>query len=218
MRALFIGIAISALFISGCDTAVNNKAKENDTIPKQISEKDAIKKTLQEDLPPSTDIKQFNWFYSAFAYTAIAGNDTLFDVVIHPMYGLWIIHSEGAVPNFTHVNHITEYKTANGKSILPFDRDAMISVPKEGTLPVVDCESKDLYNKKGCFTSLQNTFNEQKIWKHAGLSADKDRAIEASAVTITRTVINTENYRFYFSLIDGSWYLTFLDIMRPCEA
>ena len=219
MRAIFTCIALVAFLISGCDTTVNNKVKENDTIAKDtLSEKDAIKKTLQEDLPPPTDIKQFNWFYSAFAYAAIAGNDTLFDVVIHPMYGLWIIHSEGAVPNFTHVTHIMEYKKANGKSLLPFDRDPMISVPKEGTLPVVDCESKNLYNKKGCFTSLQNSFKEQKIWKNAGLSADKDRAIEASAVTITRTVINTENYRFYFSLIDGSWYLTFMDIMRPCEA
>lgn len=219
MRAFISCITIVALFISGCDTTVNNQANETNAIPKDtVSVKETIKKSLQEDLPPPTDIKQFNWFYSAFAYAAIAGNDTLFDVVIHPMYGLWIIHSEGAVPNFTHVTHIREFKKANGKSILPFDRDAMISVPKEGTLPVVDCESKNLYDKKGCFTSLQNKFYEQKIWKHAGLSADKDRAIEASAVTITRTVINTENYRFYFSLIDGSWYLTFMDIMRPCEA
>jgi hypothetical protein len=219
MRSIFICIAISALFISGCDTTVNNKAKTNDTIPKDtLSVKDAIKKTLQEDLPPPTDIKQFNWFYSAFAHAATTGNDTMFDVVINPVYGLWIIHSEGAVPNYTHVNHILEFKKANGKGILPFDRDAMMSVPKEEALPVVDCESKDLYNKKGCFTSLQNSFYQQKTWKHASLPPEKDRAIEASAATITRTVINTENYRFYFSLIDGSWYLTFLDIMRPCEA
>jgi hypothetical protein len=212
MRRVFICIAISALFIS-CENVEDKKEKE-----KELSEKEAVKKALQEDLPPPSDLKQFNWFYSAFAHAATTGNDTMFDVVIHPDHGLWIIHSAGAVPNFTHVNHILEFKMPDGKSILPFERSAMMSVPKEETLPVLVCEEDKTYNKSGCFTSLQNTFKEQKIWTYSGLPAEKDRAIEASAATITRTVINTENYRFYFSLINGSWYLTFMDIMTPCEA
>lgn len=214
MRVIFILLLAGMFFIAGCGTAENKKVDKNDS----LSEKEAIKKAFQEDLPPSSDIKQFNWFYSAFAHAATTGNDTLFNIVIHPKYGLWIIHSEGAVPEFTHVKSILEFKKANGKGILPFDRAAMMSVPREETLPVVTCEGKKIYDKSGCFTSLQNTFAEQKIWKYAGLSADKDREIEESAQTITRTVVNTENYRFYFSLIEGSWYLTFMDIMRPCEA
>lgn len=214
MRVIFVLLLTGIFFISGCETPENKEAEKKDS----LSKKEAIKKALQEDLPPSSDIKQFNWFYSAFAHAATTGNDTVFNVVIHPKYGLWIIHSEGAAPNFTHVNSIGEFKKANGKSILPFDRDAMMNVPREEALPVVICEDNKLYNKAGCFTSLQNTFAEQKIWKYAGLSAEKDREIEESAKTITRTVVNTENYRFYFSLIEGSWYLTFMDIMTPCEA
>ncbi len=214
MRAISILIIISIIFITGCGESSADKSKHDDS----LSEKEAIKKALQEDLAPPSDIKHFNWFYSAFAHAAITGNDTIFDIVIHPEYGLWIIHSAGAVPNFTRINHILEFKMPDGKNLIPFQRDAMMRVPKEETLPVLVCDDDKVYNKRGCFSSLQNTFAEQKIWKYAGLDAEKDREIEESAKTITRTVINTENYRFYFSLIKGSWYLTFMDIMTPCEA
>lgn len=212
MRTLYVFIAL--FLFAGCGSEENKTPGEKDS----LSKKDSIKKAMQEDLPPPSEIKQFNWFYSAFAHAATTGNDTLFNVVIHPKYGLWIIHSAGAVPNFTHVNNILEFRKPDGKSILPFERSAMMSVPKEEALPVLVCDDDKSYNKNGCFTSLQNTFAEKKIWKYAGLSADKDKEIEESAKTITRTVINTENYRYYFSLINGSWYLTFLDIMEPCEA
>jgi hypothetical protein len=213
MRAIYF-IAAGILFLAGCENAEDKNIAANDS----LSKKEAMKKALQEDLPPPSDIKQFNWFYSAFAHAATTGDDTLFDIVIHPKYGLWIIHSAGAVPNFTRVNHINEFKKPDGSSLLPFNRDAMMSVPKEEALPVPDCGNERAYNKTGCFTSLENTFASQKIWKYAGLSAEKDKEIEESAATITRVVINTENYRYYFSLINGSWYLTFLDIMEPCEA
>jgi len=214
MRSIFTLIAFSLFIISGCGDASTNEAREKDS----ISKREAVKKALQEDLPPASDIKQFNWFYSAFAHAATTANDTIFDVVIHREYGLWIIHSAGAVPNFTHINHILEFKLPDGENLLPFKRDAMMNVPKEETLPVLICDDDKVYDKEGCFTSLQNTFAEQKIWKYAGLSAENDKEIEKSAKTITRTVINTQNYRFYFSLINGSWYLTFMDIMTPCEA
>ncbi|MDQ3111579.1 MAG: hypothetical protein M3R17_16955 [Bacteroidota bacterium] len=213
MRINVFVIAVGLFCITGCGDEAQSPGV-NDS----LSEKEAMKKALQEDLPPSSDIKQFNWFYSAFAHAATTGNDTMFDVVIHPQYGLWIIHSAGAVPNFTRVDHIREFKQPDGKSLLPFERDAMMRVPKEESLPVLECENDKVYNKEGCFTSLQNTFAEQKIWTYSGLPAEKDKEISETASTITRTVINTKNYRYYFSLINGSWYLTFLDIMTPCEA
>jgi hypothetical protein len=210
MRSVFIFSAL--LFFAGCSDNENKPAVDS------LSKKDSIKKALQEDLPPPSDIKQFNWFYSAFAQAAITGNDTLFDVNIHPEYGLWIIYSNGAMPQLMHVKHILEYKNAAGKSLLPFDRNVMINVPKEEALPVVDCNNKNYWSKSGCFTSMENKFAEQKIWKYASLPADKDKEIEELASTITRTVINTANYSFYFSLIKGTWYLTFMDVRRPCEA
>lgn len=202
------------LLFSACSDSQNNVGSAD-----TLSEKDSLKRAMQEDLPPSSDIKQFNWFYSAFAQAAVTGNDTLFNVVIHPKHGLWIIHSEGAMPNFTKVMKIRDYKNVQGKSLLPFERDAMMSVPKEEPLPLIDCDSKNFYNKTGCFTQLQNSFAVDKIWLNAGLDADKDKEINQLASTIMRTVINTHNYyKFYFSLIEGTWYLTFIDVRTPCDA
>ncbi len=210
---LFYFFSLLILFTS-CGNPVANQSVLGDS----MSKRDSIKKALQEDLPSPADIKQFTWFYSAFAQATVTANDSIFNVLIEKKLGLWIIYANGALPQFIHVDKISDFKDGNGKSILPFDRDPMMTVPVEEEMPQVNCDSKNFYNKKGCFTSMQNVFLEEKIWKNATLSADKDKAIEESAKTITRTVINTENYRFYFSLIDGKWFLTFLDIRKPCQA
>src|ERR1035437_5604675 len=101
------------LIISACNNSSTNPASKKDS----ISGKDSLKKAMQEDLPPASDIKQFNWFYSAFAQAAITGNDSMFNVVIHPKHGLWIIHSEGAMPQFTKVMKIQDFKNAIGKGL-----------------------------------------------------------------------------------------------------
>lgn len=183
-----------------------------------VSPRDSLKRALQEDLPPSSDIKQFNWFYSAFAQAAVSGNDSVFNVVIHPKHGLWIIDAPGAMPRFTKVFKIKEYKNVAGKGLLPFDKDAMLCAPKEEELPVIDCGSKNFYNKTGCFSQLLNAFAQDKIWLNASLDADRDKEIAELASTIMRTVVNTSNYKYYFSLIDGTWYLTFIDVREPCSA
>lgn len=208
-----IGI-LGLLFIAACNNPTTPVSQKD-----SVSERDSVKRMMQENLPPSSDIKQFNWFYSAFAQAATTGDDSLFNVVIHPSHGLWIIHSEGAMPNFTRVMKIADYKNAIGKGLLPFDRNAMMNVPKEESLPKVDCNSKSFYDKTGCFTQMQNSFAQEKIWLNAGLGADKDKEISELASTIMRTVVNTENhYKFYFSYINGSWYLTFIDVRTPCDA
>ncbi|CAN5348325.1 hypothetical protein BH09BAC5_BH09BAC5_28980 [soil metagenome] len=205
---------ISLVFLSSCSGTSNNHVPASDS----ISAKDSLKKAMQEDLPDPSDIKQFNWFYSAFVHSATTGDDSLFNILIHPKYGLWVIHSEGALPAFTKIKSILDYKNADGSKLLPFKREPMLSMPKEEELPVVNCDNKNFYSKSGCFTTLENVFLEQKIWKSAGLAADQDKLIEESAATISRTVINTEMYRFYFSLINGTWYLTFIDVRKPCNA
>ncbi len=202
------------LIFSSCGTETPAGTAADTT----MSRKDSLKKAMSEDLPPPSDIRQFNWFYSAFVHAATTGNDSLFDVVIHPEHGLWIVHSNGAMPNLTNVKHIGEFKTAAGKKLLPLDKDDMTKEPKEEELPVVNCDSAGFYSKRGCFTSMQNTFKDEKIWQYAGLPPGQDKEVAQLAGTITRTVVNTENYRYYFSLIEGSWYLTFLDTRKPCSA
>lgn len=212
--ACFMMIASGAmLFLSSC----GNDEKTSATTD-SMSRKDSLKKAMAEDLPPSSDIKQFNWLYSGFVHAATTGDDSLFNTFIHPAHGLWIIHSNGAMPSFTNVKKISEFELPNGKKLLPFDRDKMMTAPKEEELPVVDCDKKDFYSKSGCFTSQRNVFREEKIWQYAGLTPADDKEVNFLSTTITRTVINTETYCFYFSLIDGGWYLTFLDIRKPCSA
>lgn len=212
MRAFILFLTL--LFLNSCGSENGNKPVKSDS----MSAKDSLKKAMREDLPPPSEIKQFNWFYSAFVHSATIGDDSVFNAFIHPEYGLWIIHSEGAVPSFTRVMKIGDYKTGNGKKLLPIDRDKMLAEPKEEELPKVDCDKKSFYDKEGCFTSERNLFAENKIWQYAGLTPDEDKQVASLAKTITRTVINTATYRFYFSLINGSWYLTFIDVRKPCEA
>lgn len=209
-----VAFFLSLIFLVSCSSEDPGNAPLQDS----LSPKDSLKRVLTENLPPPTDIKQFNWMYSGFMDACTGGGDTKFNVFIHPKYGLWIIHSDGAMPQFTHVMKINEYLTAKGVEIIPMDRVSMMSAPKDESLPVVDCDSKDFYNKPGCYTQQQNVFAQEKVWKYAGLNADQDKEVERLASTITRTVINTETYRFYFSLIDGAWYLTFIDIRKPCQA
>ncbi len=207
---LFFGI----FFLASCsgDDSKNSLPKDS------LSSKDSLKRVLMENLPSPADFKQFEWMYSGFMDAATGGGDTKFDVFIHPKFGLWIIHSEGAAPQFTHVMKINEYLNSKGLEIIPIDRESMMTAPKDEALPVVDCNSKDFYSKPGCYTQQQNVFAEEKIWKYAGLNPDEEKDVEQLAKTITRTVVNTENYRYYFSLIDGAWYLTFIDVRKPCEA
>ena len=192
-----ITIFSTLLFLAAC----SNENSGNAPLKDSLSSKDSLKRALTENLPPPTDIKEFNWMYSGFMDAATGGGDTKFNVFIHPKHGLWIIHSDGAMPIFTHVMKINEYLDAKGLEIIPMTRTSMMSTPKDDALPVVDCDSKDFYNKPGCYTTQQNVFAQEKIWKYAGLNADQDKEVTQLASTITRTVINTETYRFYFSLI-----------------
>ena len=202
------------LFFSSCNETNNNLPQTKDS----MSAKDSAKNAVQQTLPPPTDISQFNWIYSLFAHAASQGDDSAFNVFIHPEYGLWIIHSDGAMPQFTHIKKISEYKNIKGKGILPIVFWDISVAPKDESLPVVDCSKKGFYSKEGVFSQQQNTFLESKLWQNASLSADEDKEIAQTASTITRTVLNTANFTYYFSLIKGSWYLTFIDIRRPCEA
>ncbi|HEU4717272.1 MAG TPA: hypothetical protein VFU15_05550 [Bacteroidia bacterium] len=214
MKTFFLPLALLFLF-TGCGNEKNTDTNSD----KPLTGKDSLKKEITENLPPPTEIRQFSWFYSMFAAAAtMDGGDTIFDHYVSPEHGLWIISSEGAMPHFTNVKSINDYKRSDGTKLLPMDKDRMLAAPKEEELPSVDCNSKTFWNKDGCFTREENKFKEEKIWQYAGLTNDKEKEVEALAGTISRTVINTQTYRFYFSLINGSWYLTFLDIRKPCEA
>ncbi|MGL4596057.1 MAG: hypothetical protein ACRCYO_00930 [Bacteroidia bacterium] len=212
MQRLFSALVFSAFFFVACSSEPAEKIASDST----IADTSLAKKSIIEDLKPSTDIKQFNWMYSAFVGAASGEKDELFNAFIHPTHGLWIIHSDGAMPQMKNIKKIEELKKE--KSFYPIKRDDMICTPSDEPLPEINCDAKKFWSKLGCFTQLSNAFKTQKIWEYAGLTDAQSKAAVASAETISRTLINTENYRFYFSLIDGSWYLTFIDVRKPCNA
>jgi hypothetical protein len=186
------------------------------TVDSVVRDSPQARQSIPEDIKPSTEIKQFNWMYSAFVGAASGEKSELLNAFIHPTHGLWIIRADGAMPQMTNIKTVGELK--KGESFYPLNRDEMICTPLDESLPEINCDAKNFWSKSGCFTQLTNSFKTQKIWEYAGLTDAQAKAAATSAETISRTLINTANYRYYFSLIDGSWYLTFIDIRKPCNA
>jgi len=214
MKTLLPFALCCVLFSFSCGSETDKPSGTADT----MSAKDSLKKKLTEDLPPSTGIEQFEWIYSSFVAAAIT-DARRFNVFIHPDDGLWIIRSTGAMPEMVNVKNILRVKANNGDSLIPMNRDKMYCTPVQEQLPKPDCETKTFWSRNGCFTSEANTFSNEKIWDAAGLTESDSKKVEELAGRITRVVINTEmNMRFYFTEVNGTWYLTFLDMRVPCSA
>jgi hypothetical protein len=121
--------------------------------------------------------------------------------------GLWLISSQGAMPHIENVSQVDKN--------FPVDFSAV----KNEELPKVNCDSKSFWTKEGTFAMEINSFKDEKIWTYCGLTKEDEAKIAELAQTISWTVINTSlNARYYFSLINGKWYLTFVDLRKPCEA
>lgn len=214
MKLIQLAALTIFLLFGACNSDTNGQDENADS----ISAKDSLKKKITEDLPPSTDIKQFEWIYSSFAAASTYSTKD-FNIFIHPEHGLWIIRTNGALPQMMNVKNSAVVKGVDGDSLIPFNREKMIATPVADALPEIDCDSKTFWSKNGCFTSETNTFKEDKIWQFAGLNDNDAKKVEELSDQITRVVINTEmNMRFYFADINGTWYLLFLDMRVPCGA
>ena len=126
---------------------------------------------------------------------------------IHPEKGLWLIQSAGAMPSMVHTTQV--------------DKNSPIDFSKcmEDVLPKVDCNSKTLWTKEGCFIQQVNTFADEKLWSYCNLSKEDEAKVTELAKTVSYTVINTSfPARYYFAQIDGKWYLVFADLREPCSA
>lgn len=212
MKNTFVLLAVS--LIVACNGDVKNNSAENDT----LSAKDSLKKQLAEDLPPSSDPAQFEWIYSTFVASAVT-DAPRFNVFINKEHGLWIINSNGALPQMTNVKDISSVKNADGDSLVPMDRVKMVCTPKSAQWPEKNCDMPSGWSISGCYTTEQNKLRESKIWEYAGLSDSDNKKVTELAAGITRSVVNTEmNMTFYFTEINGTWYLTFIDVRQPCEA
>ncbi len=204
-------LAITLLAACGPDTT---DSESKDT----MSAKDSVKQEITESLPPDEDFKQFEWIYSSFV-AAATYNVKSTDVFIDKEEGLWVITSNGAMPEMVHVKTVAGILNYKNDSLIPIDRNSMVCELKNGEIPEPDCDKKSFWAKDGCFTTEHNTFKETKIWEHAALSDADAKDAEELASQIGRVVINTSlNMRMYFMLKNGGWYLVFLDLRVPCSA
>jgi hypothetical protein len=206
-------VLLATTLLSACGS------NENDSQAKDtLSGRDSVKKEITESLPPDEDFKQFEWIYSSFV-AAATYNVKSTDVFIDKEEGLWVITSNGAMPQMVHVKSVSGILNYKNDTLIPIDRNSMVCELKSEEIPEPDCDEKTFWNKNGCFTSEHNAFKESKIWEYAGLSDNDAKDAEELASKIDRVVVNTAlNMRMYFMLKNGGWYLVFLDLRIPCSA
>lgn len=145
---------------------------------------------------------------------------TMLDQYIQPENGIYVLSNPGVFIIATKYISLKEILKSHswlaGKKI---DCDI-----KYETLPEIDCDKG--WNKHGCFSDKVDYFNKIStaanysiMPKKTGVSEKDIEKIKNIESTIRLGVIFTENgIVFYFSLINGKWYITVIDLVTPCEA
>jgi hypothetical protein len=161
----------------------------------------------------------FKDFYRDLFISMMDNKESDFNTFLNPKQGLYIIDSKGALPAITNVSDISTYqRMVDNKSIFSVDEATLGYEMLEEGLPKVDCDSEGFYTKRGSYTANTNDIIKSEIWKITNLSKEDQEQFATYAETISKTCVNTGNYTYYFSFIDGSWFLTVIDLRKPCEA
>jgi hypothetical protein len=174
--------------------------------------------TQPEIYPEENQPAEFKDFYREFFTSLIDGNAEQFNSFVNIKSGLVIIKSNGALPEFIQLRDIAAFRKSEGKSFFEFDRSKIGNEMIEEELPKVNCDKPEGYDKTGAFTQKVNSLKEEKTWEHAEMIPQQKEEISELASTVEYTVVNTDNYKYYFSLINGKWYVSFIDMRRPCQA
>lgn len=207
--------SIKYFFFALLITVVGCGTKENKSEGKQ----DSSVTTAPVSDTAIVSMDDFKETYKEFFYSIIDGKPEKFNEFIHPDLGLFIIDSKGALPAVSNVKDISKYVRADNKSFFEFDRSKVGYELIEEELPKVDCDnSPDFYTKQGAFTQAVNPLLNNKPWQESKLEKEELEKVNAAAETVMITVINTSNYRYYFSKMAGKWYVTFIDLRKPCNA
>ena len=207
MRFTFL-LFCSITFLASC----SDNGEERKEAP--LSAADSA---LKKNMDTAASKKDFSVRFTELINTLGSQNLDELNKYISPEFGLLIIESEqGAMPHF-HMQKVDDQSyrhcIENICNTISFDRNL-----REESLPKIDCESKDLYTKSGSFVQDTNLLNGSEIWKYGDLSPDDQKFTERVINSISKTVILTSGYTFYFSYYKDTWYLTIIDIRRPCEA
>ena len=182
----------AALLFSSCenrlDVPINVEAQKSDSLDIDTTSK----------VPPADFI----------SYIAGINAKNLEDY-INPTYGFWFLKAGWFHPYFIRLRDLP---------ILTKQEKLKFEYVKQDTLPKVDCSLPAPYwTKKGCFANKENTFIKDVTLANCELSPEDEASIRTLARTIRWTVINSNEGKYYFSLINGKRYLTFVDMREQCQ-
>ena len=132
-----------------------------------------------------------------------------------------MIEQPGAMPWFFKVYSIGSYVSPENWSFFNHQFKSINLKPKVGELPFVDCDyDKDnsAYNMTGCFVKDTNKLSSEKIWEYTEMDDAIKLEIAKTSTQVNLTIINTFNYRYFFTKIKGKWFILFIDLRIPCSA
>ncbi|PIQ15446.1 MAG: hypothetical protein COW67_08330 [Flavobacteriales bacterium CG18_big_fil_WC_8_21_14_2_50_32_9] len=194
-----------------------SEASQNDNNI-QEQQQETIDTSIANVTKEQVDTTSFLQFYQQLVAAIETKNAAAFNQLFYKDYGLYIIESSGAMPQVSKVYTIEQYKTTGtAQGFFDLQFDSLSLMPAEEQLPKVVCE-KNNHDKQGCFQENINPLKDSEIWNYANLNEKEVQAIQFRSETIKITVVNTYNYTFYFSQINGSWQLSFIDLRIPCTA
>lgn len=206
------------LFSVGFFACTDNQTNESTQQQQLDSITVKVDSTALENAKSMPDTNTFLHFYQQLVTAIETKNPAAFNQLIYDDYGLYIIESSGAMPEVSKVYNIENYtSSATNQGFFDLTFDSLSLMPIKEKLPKVVCE-KNSYDKQGCFQENINPLEDSQIWHYANLNEKEVQAIQFISKTIKITVVNTYNYTFYFSQINGSWQLSFIDLRTPCTA
>jgi len=202
---------ITAFLILACNQPTekvehNNSIKVDSTIT--LVDTSQLEKKID---PNQSFIDFYKIFISNFTKKEIKQH-------INPTHGLYVIHSNGALPEIKKTYKDSEIlELANARLNSNNNIEELVLTPIFEELPQIICD-KNPYNKIGCYANYANPLLKNNIWNYSNLNEKEKQAIQFAAETVEITVVNTFFFTFYFSKINGEFKLSFIDIRTPCNA
>ena len=134
-----------------------------------------------------------------------------FNLLVHDQLGLHFISESESKIQLDLIDNYSELNVPEG--IFQF------KMIETGELPKLICEGINKYGEHGFYCGTNNSLLEE---QHILLNAVHEshqvalgNIISSIEVSAIKTSGNVTSY--YFSKVDGKWYITFLDLRDPCD-
>ena len=201
-------LAITILFScnNGSENSKNTSDKDS-TLAENIISGDSLSNSDRKASTQSPLETEINKLHSAMALKDI----TTINSFIEAEKGLLVIPATGAMLQFNTYASLNETHK-NLFSALTHNEDLTFSYE---SLPTPDCDSENLYSKTGSFILERNESNEDnlQIYREADESWKKN-----ILSLVTHTLVNTNDYTYFFNYKEGKLTLLAINFRRPCNA